>query len=164
LEKDLANAKTLARILEEEYAALRKYKVPVNSKDGPIDAAAENGEGVQQDVAMMESEVVEDDVEDMEPKENGSAAVERRIEKVMAELRESGVLDASDEEVERRKVRLRLVSASIPSVHADVTFAPRPWFRSICIWLTFVQPFTLAIIAQLLPIILRNCSANVSSM
>lgn len=52
---------------------------------------------------------VEEDPEDPEPKERGTEAIERRIEKLVQELRESGAVDVNDEvEFGMRKVRLRL--------------------------------------------------------
>lgn len=43
--------------------------------------------------------------EEPEPRERGSDAVERRIEKVMTDLREQGVIDVNDEKAyEEKKV------------------------------------------------------------
>lgn len=97
LEKDLANAKILASQLEEEAAILRKTKL---QKQPAADQTAEGGEGgdgqdSKGDVAMADGQVEED--EEDEPKERGSDAVERRIEKVMGEMRDKGLVDTDDE-------------------------------------------------------------------
>lgn len=94
LEKDLVNAKKLASILEEETAKLRAATVaPVASiKTENGDAPTESEQKPQEDVIMSAGE---DD--DPEPKESGSEAVERRIEKVMAELRDQGLVNMNDE-------------------------------------------------------------------
>lgn len=97
LEKDLANAKILASQLEEEAAILRKTKL---QKQPAADQTAEGGEGgdgqdSKGDVAMADGQVEED--EEDEPKERGSDAVERRIEKVMGEMRDQGLVDTDDE-------------------------------------------------------------------
>jgi len=92
LSKDLANAKRLAAILEEEYETLRKLKIG-QKKEANGDAAA-NGDADHADAVMADSTGEEDDPE---PRERGSEAVERRVEKIMADLREQGLVDASDE-------------------------------------------------------------------
>lgn len=107
LKKDLANAKALAAILEEEYATLRNAKVALikSEKNGDPAASANGdvGDATQNDAAMAET--VEEE-EDPEPRELGSEAVERRIEKVMVDLQEQGQLDLSDEvALEAKKVR-----------------------------------------------------------
>jgi len=102
LAKDLANARTLATLLEDEAAKLRSVKSPL-----PPPAFA-NGDdaGVKSEEnpdATMAAPGDED--EESEPKERGSDAVERRIEKVMADLRELGVIDVNDEKAyEEKKV------------------------------------------------------------
>ncbi|OCH86215.1 hypothetical protein OBBRIDRAFT_783552 [Obba rivulosa] len=98
LKKDLENAKILANLLEEEYSTLRKMKIDL-SKEKKVDtAAATNGEAAestQHDAVMTENVV--DEEEEPEPRERGSEAVERRIEKVMADMRDQGLVEASDE-------------------------------------------------------------------
>lgn len=93
--KDLGNAKALAALLEDEYLKLRQ--TPTAST---INGASEaNGDSEQPDAHMVEHS------EDTEPKERGSEAVERRIEKVLAELRDHGLLDPNDEKaMEERRV------------------------------------------------------------
>ncbi len=106
LVKDLENAKKLASILEEEYMNLRKAKVddkPVNG-NAPAGANGEQTEALNEDTAMRDSTAEAE--EDPEPREMGSEAVERRIEKVMAELQEQGAVDTSDEKaLEAKRVR-----------------------------------------------------------
>ncbi|EMD40601.1 hypothetical protein CERSUDRAFT_111186 [Gelatoporia subvermispora B] len=98
LKKDLENAKALATQLEDEYATLRKMKVDP-SKEKKVDAATttngNDAESTQQDAVMAESTV--DEEEEPEPRERGTEAVERRIEKIMADIRDRGLVDAADE-------------------------------------------------------------------
>lgn len=82
IEKDLANVKILASILEEEYTALFKYSIPSTGDDG----VETNGGARPVDVGMQA-----DNEDDPVPREAGSEAVERRIEKIMEELREQCV-------------------------------------------------------------------------
>ena len=94
LVKDLENAKKLAAILEEEYMNLRKARIDVKQNgDASADANGET-EVPNEDAAM--GDVVDAD-DDPEPREMGSEAVERHIEKVMADLQEQGAVDTSDE-------------------------------------------------------------------
>ncbi|KAH7888102.1 hypothetical protein F5I97DRAFT_1865687 [Phlebopus sp. FC_14] len=85
VEKDLANAKLLASILEEEYTVLRKPSASITGEDH----MATNGDAKAEDVEITETHA-ENEV-DPEPKEVGSEAVERRISKIMGDLREQGV-------------------------------------------------------------------------
>ena len=101
LAKDLANAKTLATLLEDEAAKLRSVKLPL-----PQPTFA-NGD----DVAVKEEDsdatmaAPDEEDEESEPKERGSDAVERRIEKLVADLCEQGVIDVNDEKAyEEKKV------------------------------------------------------------
>ncbi len=92
--KDLENAKRLAAILEEEYINLRKARIGVKlngdaSADGNGETEVPNEDATMGDVA--------DPDDDPEPREMGSEAVERHIEKVMADLQEQGAVDTSDE-------------------------------------------------------------------
>ena len=79
IEKDLANIKILASILEEEHATL--YKASASSMAGEA-----NGEARPEDVGMQA-----DNEDDPALREAGSEAVERRIEKLMGDLREQCV-------------------------------------------------------------------------
>ncbi|OBZ77035.1 Pre-rRNA-processing protein ESF2 [Grifola frondosa] len=104
LSKDLANVKALVAILEEEAATLRKASV--NKTLEKTGEASTNG-----DVEMPPVDVAEagDDEEDLEPRELGSEAVERRIEKAMADLQEQGLVDVNDEKaLEAKKTVISL--------------------------------------------------------
>lgn len=109
LEKDLANIKTLAAILEEEAAKLRTTKVKkVTVSKTPNENAPVDADAPMEDAG---DDIMEDDPE---PREKGSDAVERRIEKVMFDLREQGVVDINDEKAyEEKKVSLL---QSVPSI------------------------------------------------
>jgi hypothetical protein len=101
LEKDLENIKILASRLEEQAATLRTFKplVPSTEKaNGDAHAPSEsNGD------ATMTSP--EDD--EPGPKERGSDAVERRIEKVMTDMRDQASVDINDEKTyHAEKVRV----------------------------------------------------------
>lgn len=116
MEKDLATAKILAHLLEDEAATLRKIKVPkttaIDPATGPVEG--ENGHAeAQGDVNMADMMMDDgnDDDDDDEPEERGSEAVERRIEKVMAEIRDRGLVDLNDEKALQAK-RVCLFSSS----------------------------------------------------
>lgn len=80
---------------------MRKLKIQPKKEGG--DEA--NGDASNVDVVMTEAAGAVD--EDPEPKERGSRAVERRIEKVMADLCDQGLVDLTDEKaMEQKKVRL----------------------------------------------------------
>jgi hypothetical protein len=101
LVKDLANAKTLATLLEDEAAKLRGVKLPL-----PLPAVT-NGDdaGVKKEDTDATMAAPHDEDEEPEPKEQGSDAVERRIEKIMANLREQGFIDVNDDKAyEEKKV------------------------------------------------------------
>lgn len=100
--KDLENARKLTSLLEEEYLALRKAKVDEKGQNGDSNT---NGDAPQEDASMGDS--TGDVEDDPEPREMGSEAVERRIEKVMADLQEQGAVDTSDERaLEAKRVRV----------------------------------------------------------
>ncbi|KAI1789040.1 hypothetical protein LXA43DRAFT_1023033 [Ganoderma leucocontextum] len=111
LVKDLENAKRLAAILEEEYMNLRKARIDMKQNgDASADANGEN-EVPNEDAPMGDAADAEDDPE---PREMGSEAVERHIEKVMADLQEQGAVDTSDEkalEAKRTVIALDLYLA-----------------------------------------------------
>jgi hypothetical protein len=95
MEKDLATAKVLATMLEDEAAKLRKLRI-----DSKTNGAIDGVEGPEQGDAHMD-----EDNEDLEPNERGSEAVEKRVEKVMADLRHQGLLDTNNEKaVEEKRV------------------------------------------------------------
>lgn len=92
IEKDLANVKILASILEEECSTL--FKSSSSSAGG--NSMEMNGDTRPEDVGMQT-----DSEDDPMPRETGSEAVERRVEKLFGELHEQGV----DEKVlEAKKV------------------------------------------------------------
>lgn len=98
--KDLGSAKMLAEILEDEAARVRSAQVPLLNAPKVDDDETQGTE--QSDVAMVPPDVED---EEPEPLERGSAAVERRIEKVMADLRDQGLVDINDEKAyEEKKV------------------------------------------------------------
>ncbi|KAJ7727954.1 hypothetical protein B0H16DRAFT_1383253 [Mycena metata] len=104
MEKDLANAKALAAKLEGDAAELQRLKTGAESTKG-----GETAEG--EDVSM---EVVDGEEGDLEPRDRGSEAVERRIEKVLADMRQQGLVDVNDEkayEVKKTTVSLDLYLA-----------------------------------------------------
>ncbi|EIW82450.1 hypothetical protein CONPUDRAFT_53735 [Coniophora puteana RWD-64-598 SS2] len=90
IKKDLENAKLLASVLEEEAAALRK---PSSSANGEANGVPNNHE----DSTMHSGHDSSGGEEELEPVENGSVAVERRIEKIMSEMQERGLLENLDE-------------------------------------------------------------------
>jgi hypothetical protein len=95
MEKDLANAKTLASLLEDEAAKLRRTRVET------VEVPKPEGED-----APMEDNQDNEDGDEEEPPERGSDAVDRRVEKVMADMRDQGLVDLSDETAyEIKKVR-----------------------------------------------------------
>lgn len=100
LEKDLANARILAAQLEEEAAKLRSMKFSELKLKSKSNSEAKP----EEDTAMAAPEEVEEEP-DPEPRERGSEAVERRIEKIMADMREQGLVDVNNEkEYEEKKV------------------------------------------------------------
>lgn len=92
LEKDLGNVRTLAMQLEMEAAKLRVMKRSQLNMKPKV-----NGEAKPEEDAIMAppEETVEE--EDPEPRECGSEAVERRVEKIMVDLREQGLVDVNNE-------------------------------------------------------------------
>lgn len=99
LEKDLANARTLAAKLEQEYLELRTWQPPKPEPAAGGDADNVKANGEDRDATMADTNGSSEQEEDPEPNEKGTDAVERRIEKVMADLVGQGLVDASDEKV-----------------------------------------------------------------
>ena len=118
LAKDLANAKTLASLLEDEYDRIRRPPPRDNAppQDGALDSSAHPGSA--DDTLMADASLDQDPDEDA-PKSRGSEAVERRIEKVISELKESGAVDVMNERAfEAKKVQFHLlpiVASPLPS-------------------------------------------------
>jgi hypothetical protein len=103
LERDLANVRKLATILEDEASALRKFPVRCVKQDDPTPRAVKT-EDHSSDMTMTDGGEGGDD-DDPEPPERGSNAIELRVEKIMAELREQGLVDVNNQKVyEARKV------------------------------------------------------------
>lgn len=104
LVKDLENAKKLAALMEEEYMRLRKAKVEEKPKENGDSATnGDKPEAPAEDTTIADAA---EDAEDPEPREMGSEAVERRVEKVLADLHEQGAVDTSDEKaLEAKRVR-----------------------------------------------------------
>lgn len=118
LAKDLQNVKLLATILEDQAAELRAFKpppasAPAGSSDqngaaGSGEEGAVNGnpKAEEQDAEMTAPDqegggaTVE---EEEEPKERGSDAVERRIEKFISDMRDQGLVDVNDEKAFKEK-------------------------------------------------------------
>jgi len=114
LAKDLANAKTLASLLEDEHDRIRRP--PPREDAPPQDDALDPGSHPQptEDTLMADGSPEHDPDEDA-PKSRGSEAVERRIEKVISDLKESGAVDVMNErEFEAKKVKFHPLSVAAP--------------------------------------------------
>ncbi|EKM59421.1 uncharacterized protein PHACADRAFT_249892 [Phanerochaete carnosa HHB-10118-sp] len=106
LAKDLENAKALAATLEAEYETLRKMKIE-NKLETNGEATDANGTSQPADVSMNNADGESQD--DAESQERGSDAVERRIQKLMTDMREQNALDFGDEKaVEARRTVIAL--------------------------------------------------------
>ena len=120
LAKDLQNVKLLATILEDQAAELRAFKppppatapVPAGSGDqdgtggaGEEGAVSSNGTAKpeEQDAEMAAPDGGSTAEEEEEPKERGSDAVERRIEKLISDMRDQGLVDVNDEKAFQEK-------------------------------------------------------------
>lgn len=108
--------KILAALLEEEHERVKKPLPPPEKKpeeplaDGAVPDGVDESDPAPppEDTVMADAEPQEVEAEEYdEPKEKGSEAVERRIEKIIADLVESGSVDVNDEtELEQRRVSL----------------------------------------------------------
>ena len=103
LQIDLANVKALALALEDEAAKLRqlspeKPRKPVVENEGDGDAEGkESGDAVMADADGTEEET--------EPAERGSEAVERKVNKLMDDFVQQGLIDPADRKAyEAKKV------------------------------------------------------------
>lgn len=130
--KDLVNAKTLAPLLEDEYDRIRR---PPPSQDdlsqgNILDPAAQS---LPTGDTHMADSLPEQDPDEDAPKSRGSEAVERRIEQVISELKDSGAVDVMTErEFEAKKVKFhpfRFSRASHPPP------SPRTSLRMCSLWL-----------------------------
>ncbi|KAG6915387.1 hypothetical protein DXG01_011759 [Tephrocybe rancida] len=100
IRKDLALAKELATVLEQEASILRRFKpTAVRTSNG----AGEAGEPDGHEDSKMAAPPSDDAEEEPEPKENGSEAIEQRIEKLMSDMRDLGLVDENDEKVYEEK-------------------------------------------------------------
>jgi hypothetical protein len=146
LEKDLANARVLAGLLEAEYEQLRTAEIPPpgaaesnaqkeqkdgdgakedgKDQDGGADAKDAlgngNGNGEKEDAAMADQtpmHVLPPLEEEPEALETGSAAVERRAEKLLADAVAAGLVDSADERaLTNKKVSISFLLLSVACV------------------------------------------------
>jgi hypothetical protein len=96
----LANAKTLANLLENEYNTYRTTRYPPPSIAAKSEGTEANGDVPKpdtEDVKMEETEPTSPVEEEPEPSEAPSDAITRRLEKLLVDLKESGSIDSSDE-------------------------------------------------------------------
>ena len=99
LVKDLVNVKILAGILENEATLLRRLNTV---KDPTTIEGAPNEENTTDSITNLDADI---DPDDPDPKESGSDAVDRRTEKVMADLRDQNLVDIHNEKAcELKKV------------------------------------------------------------
>lgn len=91
----------MAGVLEEEYSRLLREKAEIKAEAEAAAVTATNN-GTPAD-AKMDGLDDDQDEEDREPREPGSIAVENRIEKVIADMREQGLFDGLDEREEETK-------------------------------------------------------------
>lgn len=105
IKKDLEQARRIAELLEEEYLKLRSMKpgpepsLEVKKEGGDPTMATENA-GDNEHPAASENPANGVEEENLEPLEKGSQAVERRVEKLMAE----SDISLEGEELEMKKV------------------------------------------------------------
>ncbi|KAF9019282.1 hypothetical protein BDZ89DRAFT_1103455 [Hymenopellis radicata] len=92
LEKDLANAIALASLYEEQAAQLRQMKIHEHPKLPVYYSVEEGPQTAAIDLPELPAEEEEED-----PTEKGADAIERRVEKIMADMRDQGILDMNDE-------------------------------------------------------------------
>ena len=97
LEKDLKNAKVLASTLEEQAATLRVFKPPAASSEKA------NGDAQVSSESNGDSTMNPPEDDEPDPKARGVDAVERRIEKVMVDMRDQALIDINDEKAYHAK-------------------------------------------------------------
>ena len=92
IEKDLQQIKQLAVLLEDEYATLRRLKEGA-PEPKTEDIRSHGADGEQADVVMADPATNGTDVNglteaepELEPLDKGSEAVDRRVEKLVAEM------------------------------------------------------------------------------
>ena len=122
LAKDLASAKTLASLLEDEYDRIRR---PPTRDLPPQDGTSEPNVPPEpaEDTLMSDGSLDEDPDEDA-PKSSGNEAVEQRIEKFISELKESDAVGVMRErEFGAKKVKFHPLSAiACPTLLLPYTF------------------------------------------
>ena len=131
LAKDLASAKTLASLLEDEYDRIRRPppRDDPHPQDGSFELPVQSG---PTEDTLIDS--LDQDPDEEGPKSRGSEAVERRIEKLISELKESDAVDVMNErEFEAKKVKFHPLSVvarpSAPStpLRMPLLSNPPPW-------------------------------------
>lgn len=100
LAKDLQQARWLSSRLQEEYRGLRTVRVEQKKQSSGDDSEEKNEE--QPDIVMTDAADDEDD-DHIDPKEIGSDVIVRRVEKIMADMRDRGLVDANDEKAVAEK-------------------------------------------------------------
>ena len=160
--KDLANAKKLASLLEEEYEQLRTFKPKHEVKDGEGE-----GEGTSGDDAVMKEATnggalpdgdiltVDAMAEDEPPSELGSAAIEKRIANSIAELPEPQD-DEAAKALELKRVRVLRLLATASLNQRDFRI---PWLLIFTL-LTYDMRSILATIVPQFAIIKKSCKEN----
>ena len=118
--KDLANAKRLASLLEDEAIRLAATKTPPVGAPLKQLTEGENGDAAA-DTTMNQPEEESEPL----PKERGSDAVERRIQTVMNELKEQGVVDPNDE---------KAFEAKLVRVFSSYGVSSKAIYRQLCHW------------------------------
>lgn len=156
IEKDLATIKVLAALLEDQAAALRKFTVKKIAREPEL--REEHQPNADGDVSIPAPELDEEE----EPNERGSDAVDRRVEKIMSDLREQNLVDINDERAyENRKVSHSKYPELLQLIATRLRPSTRLSWPSICTSHTFAPRFTHASTAALYLIILRNYNENV---
>lgn len=125
LEKDLENVKLLASLLEEQAAKLRAYKPYTIGEKVNGSVSDSNG-----DTLMASPEE-----DDPEPKERGSDAVEKRIDKTMMDLKDQGLVDVSDE----KSYHMRKVGTATPCIIQCLHFSVFKVVVSLDMYLAYLR-------------------------
>ena len=83
-------------MLEEQAAGLRRLNLKAEELPKEGDAEATNGHDTHSETGLEE---------EADPPESASEAVERRVEKIMSDIREQNLIDVNDDKAfEDRKV------------------------------------------------------------
>lgn len=145
LKKDLENAITLTTILEEQAAHYRQLKIPKEKPAASVEEVKADPEGEEVKPEQVASKEEEEEEEEEEPMEKGADAIERRVERILSDMREQGLIDLEDEaDVAAKKVsRLHIGPKFI-----SYKYRSRRSSRWICISNTCAPRSTLVIIAH----------------